>query len=213
MLYARNKNGDIIRSEPKKEGYCRACKQRLITKCGEINVWHWSHKVKECDSFGEGETKWHISWKLLIKKESCEVMIKKISTKHIADIVGNRNTVIELQHSPISPETIWERETFYGNMIWLFDAQDFRDNIDLRKKGFHYTFRWKYPRRIHGFVTKPLYWDFNNGQIFHVKKIHYGTYCGGWGYLYPEETFKRLYLSDVMKDTFLLGDFSTGGIK
>ena len=55
MLYARDKRGEVIRAKPKMEGYCRSCKKRLLTKCGEIKIWHWSHKAKHCDYFGEGE--------------------------------------------------------------------------------------------------------------------------------------------------------------
>jgi hypothetical protein len=42
---------------------------------------------------------------------------------HRADVVTASGGVVELQHSPISPEVIAEREAFYGErMAWIFDA-------------------------------------------------------------------------------------------
>jgi hypothetical protein len=46
----------------------------------------------------------------------------KDGVKHIADIFNSdKNLVIEIQHSNITPVKIKEREDFYDNMIWLID--------------------------------------------------------------------------------------------
>ena len=162
MLYALNKKKEKIKAIPKSNAICPMCDGKVISKCGQIKIWHWSHEsLKDCDSFGEGETYWHIKWKLLVDKEFCEVTIGN----HRADIFIH-NTVIELQNSSISTEDIIKREECYGNMIWLFNAEEFKENIELResddsrkntKNLFYKTFRWKYPRKSLWYCKKPLF--------------------------------------------------------
>lgn len=99
---------------------CPACDSVVIGKCGELIVHHWAHASKlDCDPWSEGETQWHRDWKSCLPPENQEVVIGP----HRADIVLADKTVVELQHSAISPEVIREREQFYGNMIWLFDGR------------------------------------------------------------------------------------------
>lgn len=106
-------------------GFCPDCNDPLIPRCGEINVHHWSHKgERDCDPWGEPETPWHFERKTWFPEEWQEVIIGK----HRAD-VKTPTTVIEFQHSPISPEEIRERETFYGDMVWVVDATPFKKNL------------------------------------------------------------------------------------
>lgn len=108
---------------------CSGCGDDVIAKCGEIKIWHWAHVNKECDSWYEPESAWHIGWKSLAPPDNQEVVIGP----HRADIRTSKGTVIELQHSPISPEEIREREQFYGDMIWIFDASAFSVRMDMEK--------------------------------------------------------------------------------
>ena len=63
---------------------------------------------------------------------------------HRADIRQPEGNVIELQHSPISPKEIQEREEFYGEMVWLLDGRDY----DIRGlAGGATQFRWARARR------------------------------------------------------------------
>jgi len=99
----------------------------LIGKFGTIVKPHWAHKSGvDCDNWGEPEGPWHLGWKSLVKPEFCEVTIRGLRDGsecfHRADVQNDRGTVIELQHSAISPETIAQREAFYGRMVWVFDA-------------------------------------------------------------------------------------------
>lgn len=153
---------------------CPSCREEVISKCGSIKVWHWSHKAdNDCDSWGEGETEWHINWKNEFPKEWQEVVIGK----HRADIKLPSGKVIELQNSSISAEDIQERELFYGNMGWLFNGKTFAKNINLKfhKRSYmtkdveiknhpegYVTFRWKHPIKSLWNVKKPLYIELNN---------------------------------------------------
>ncbi len=106
-------------------GFCPDCHNPLIPKCGEINVHHWSHwGERNCDPWDEPETPWHFERKTWFPEEWQEVTVGK----HRAD-VKTPTTVIEFQHSSISPGEIREREAHYGDMVWVVDTAPFKKNL------------------------------------------------------------------------------------
>jgi hypothetical protein len=121
MLYAKVEDRKV-RAQRGQSGLCPLCGGEVIAKCGSLRAWHWAHKsLVDCDAWSEPVGPWHLSWQNLVRPEFVEVAIGP----HRADIVGDGGDggrVIELQHSPIAPEEIAEREAFYGDMLWLFDA-------------------------------------------------------------------------------------------
>lgn len=126
-----------MRREPEKSGEhasCPICRSAVIGKCGSIVVHHWAHASRvDCDPWSEGETAWHRDWKACVPVENQEVTIGP----HRADIVLANRCVVELQHSPISPAVIREREEFYGNMVWLFDGRSVSCSPPDDKRGCH----------------------------------------------------------------------------
>lgn len=180
-------------------GYCPNCNRTLIAKCGEIKMWHFAHdSLVDCDPWWEPESQWHLQWKSIVRPGSREVVIGN----HRADMIGNGGVVVELQHSPLAPSVVREREGFYGNMMWIVDAKGFRDNVDLRDRTDFHTFRWKWPRRWMNSISKPLYWDFGEDwgsmRLFRVHRIHDGPRVGGWGVLVPVGAFRDEFLSRVL---------------
>ncbi len=136
MIYAHNPEKERIEAVPGATGVCPGCGERLVPKCGEFKVWHWAHNGRhDCDDWHEPETEWHLGWKRLFGKENCEVVMPP----HRADIYGNFNVVIELQHSSISPSEIRKREDFYKKMIWLVDAHPFAENLQFFRNRFKET--------------------------------------------------------------------------
>jgi len=122
-------------------GLCPGCGEGLIGKCGEIMAWHWSHiPGAECDRWGEPEGPWHREWKNAVAgglKDRQEVRISEGAKWHMADAIAGDGWVVELQHSPLSPAEVREREAFYtrtrGGMIWVFDFHTYdRHRRDLR---------------------------------------------------------------------------------
>lgn len=194
MIYAEAESGHRILAAPGRLAVCPSCRQPLVAKCGEIKVWHWAHQSCDCDEWWEPESAWHLSWKSLVCAPACEVPMGR----HRADIVGNRNTVIELQHSSIGLQEAQEREQFYGHMIWLFDAQNYIDNVCFRQREGYKSFRWKWPRMFQARLERPIFWDLGDGHVFQVKKIHQQTPCGGWGRRITRTAFIEYYLSDVL---------------
>lgn len=132
MLKAVDENNNRISPEKGKLGFCQLCKQSVRAYCGEINIHHWRHiEIQNCDSWNEGETEWHRQWKNEFPDDWQEVIIEKDYEKHIADIKTPNGLVLELQNSSISSTTIKIREKFYGKMIWLINANQFKDNFRI----------------------------------------------------------------------------------
>jgi competence CoiA-like predicted nuclease len=95
--------GEKILPEKGMKAECPCCMKEVLSKCGQVNEWHWAHVQKEgCDYFERSETEWHRFHKSKFSKESNEVrFISKSGEIHIADVF-NEDTVFEFQHSSIS---------------------------------------------------------------------------------------------------------------
>ena len=105
-------------------GVCPLCGQAMIAKCGEHRVWHWAHRAnRNCDTWYEPETEWHLNWKNLFPNDWQEVVRRSnVGEKHIADVKTENGTVLEFQHSFLRGEERQSRENFYGNMFWVVDG-------------------------------------------------------------------------------------------
>ena len=130
-------NNKKIKPIPKIKGRCVGCGEEVISKCGTIKVWHWAHHTKKhCDSWWENEGEWHRKWKSYFPESYQEVRMqdKKTGEFHIADIQLNNELVIELQNSAINIDEMKSRENFYKNMIWIVNAEKFKNNIKIGHK-------------------------------------------------------------------------------
>jgi competence CoiA-like predicted nuclease len=125
MYIALDVNKNRIR--PTKEirsGVCQCCNEMVIAKTGDKNVWHWAHAVNsDCPQKGKGA--WHYWWQEQLAINEVEVRDLKWPN-NIADIciVDDRlpfggYLVVELQESPISRDTVKERNGAYKNIMWV----------------------------------------------------------------------------------------------
>ena len=172
MLFAKL-NGEKIAALPKTNAVCPFCEQQVFSKCGEVYAWHWAHKKSEgCDSWYEPESEWHRNWKMIFGKENSEVIIRKGTKKHIADIETKDKVVIELQNSPILKPIIREREEFYGErMLWIINGKSFKHNFSIDDY-FDDDFPSHYKYTGNGIV------DITTGEIItiHNKPKHHAFY-------------------------------------
>lgn len=125
MQFAFAIDNTHLEAEPGKSATCRDCGGRVIAKCGEHRVWHWSHiGRRDCDSWWEPETPWHRGWKGLFPKDSQEIICRsETGENHRADVKTLSGLVIEFQRSPIAPDEQRKREPFYGDrLIWVIDG-------------------------------------------------------------------------------------------
>jgi competence CoiA-like predicted nuclease len=188
-------NNEKIEASPNLRAICPVCNGEVLSKCGEINIWHWAHiSGEDCDSWSEGETEWHRKWKSHFAPECREVIIKRKygnlidgyeTVTHRADILFNKR-VIEFQNSPIDPETVIERENFYGNMIWVVNGEEFGNHFYVRDKKGYYTFKWAWIRKSWLSAKKPLIIDFGGEYMqFVIRKLYENG--NGYGYNYNLE--------------------------
>jgi competence protein CoiA len=57
--------------------------------------------------------------------------------------------------------------------------------------GPYRTFRWKWPHRSLLKCSAPVCFDIGQDNLLQVKKIHWTSYVGGWGYLLSKTQFLR----------------------
>nr|WP_288837445.1 competence protein CoiA family protein [uncultured Flavobacterium sp.] len=196
MLFAKI-HDEKVEATPGQQATCLLCNQPVFSKCGDVNVWHWSHfKDKSCDSWYEPETKWHRNWKFVFGKDRSEIVIQRDCVKHIADILTKNEVVIELQNSPIQKSVIRKRESFYGDlMIWIINGVDFKQNFkiiqsqlyedeeyfrlhspmaikntEFKNKYNELDFVWSWTRRSWEDVVNDVFIDFGDEKLFHVKE-------------------------------------------
>lgn len=187
MFFADDGSGARVEAWPKASAVCPLCRRVVRARCGEVVAWYWAHEQgASCDTWAESETPWHLWWKLRAEPDQREVVMGE----HRADI-RTPSGVIELQHSPIAPEEIREREAFYGRMIWLLDGRrmvlgldEFGvdhvariERVDARqpsglphpRAGFAYWL-WRRPRTSFLAAKKRLFIDFGEEVLEVAEK-------------------------------------------
>lgn len=202
MLYAIGEAGRRVLATPGLKALCPCCRTPVIPKCGDVVVHHFAHRAaSDCDRWSEGESDWHIGWKMRWAEEYREHVFP---SRHRADVYSF-GYVVELQHSGISVAEIEEREAFYGKeaacgMVWLFDATEAVDGERLHTipRGpvgapVHHDFTWFRSRKTIAACRAPLFLDIGNGVVFHVRKFHPGALTRGWGHIITAEEFVRRY--------------------
>ncbi len=216
-------NSEKVEATPKTKGNCPLCNKSVISKCGEVNLWHWAHsKDESCDTWYEPETQWHKNWKLTFGKDNCEIVISKNGIKHIADICTRESIVIELQNSPIQKSIIHKREDFYGEgMIWIINGNPFKDNFSYKRsrsvqldeeeeyylrynplvnkntqaRKDEYDFSWSWYRRSWNNTKRQVFIDFGAENLFWVIE-GMGT-SSGIGKLISKEVFLKKYGGNI----------------
>jgi hypothetical protein len=165
---------------------CCACNNILIAKKGNINMHHYAHdKNTDCiiKRDNDCKTPWHILWQNIAKPEFLEKYMNNDGEIHIADVINEKNMVIEIQHSNLSQEEIEKREKFYDNMIWILDGTDIVKIDDKKDEEYvcvKYTTMFtttnnykvvKITKKFWSKITKKAYIDTGCGMLEIIKHI------------------------------------------
>lgn len=196
MLFAELDTGEKIRARANVEGYCPQCRGLMVAKLGEIMVHHWAHvSNKNCDTWSDGETRWHLAWKSRFPLHTVEQRVTRGDVWHVADVLLPDGIAIEFQHSSISPVDIAAREAFYQRVIWVLDVKDAADRFDFKSDGEQIKFKWDQPRRSFELSNCPVVLDFGDGRMFSVTRWSIGCFFG-WGNFTTRERFIEKYADD-----------------
>lgn len=165
MVIALDTNGKRIHaSEARREMqyYCPVCGKPVILKSGMRNADHFAHIANECvDTWSYDMSEWHIRMQGFFPVDSREVVIKHNGIIHRADVLIE-NTVIEMQHSPISAEEFNDRNEFFISLgyriVWIFDVRDkkYSGQIQYLDEDTNTKFKWSHPIRIFNVLGKRL---------------------------------------------------------
>lgn len=200
MRYA-NVDGERRGAEPGLEGYCPGCGAALVAKCGELVAWHWAHlAADDCDRWAEPVGPWHRSWQDAVDPAFIERPLEMDGEIHRADLIGNDGVIVELQHAVLSTEEIAEREQFYGDMVWLFDATH---RFRHFRSGDWAFFSLGRTRHL-AFCRKPVFLDFGDRVVEVVSFTGIFPECHGIGIQRDRPWFAERFLCDVMVDDVAL---------
>ena len=120
MQYANDQDGNRTEPTPGAHAICPNCGRDVFSKCGDVRVWHWTHKSACTDAWKyEPMSQWHLDWQNQFPKEWQEVYLNKDGEAHRADVLTPNDVVIEFQNSPISRKDIEARERFWPKMMWV----------------------------------------------------------------------------------------------
>lgn len=204
MFLALAPDGSRYRAARGRAAVCPSCGVRMLPKCGDVLSHHWAHeRGADCDRWSEGETEWHLNWKIALAPEDrWEIR----TGNHRADIITRYDRVIELQHSSIAAETIAEREDHYLSahraLIWLFDGSTWA--IRLRHdRGFFWPschFSWERPHLALSVCRAPIFVDLLSNpwahsdigpSILEIVKADWAPITRGRGFAHHVKTFCR----------------------
>ena len=71
MLYAKNNSTNRLLAQPRSKAICGICSSPVLSKCGSIKIWHWSHEsLGDCDTWAEKKmSAWHFDWQDKVKED------------------------------------------------------------------------------------------------------------------------------------------------
>ena len=190
-------------AQPGLSGTCPNCGRTTHAKCGELKAWHWAHRtMRDCDSWWEKETEWHLDWKDQFPPDWQEIVHHaEDGERHIADVKTPDGWVLEFQHSIIRPEERRSREAFYQALIWVVDGK--KRQRDEAK----FLSAWANGEALHPISSKrrinlpksALLRDWT-GSTAHVF-FDFGDKTLWW--LFPASDDMRAYVFQVSRDEFL----------
>lgn len=160
--------------------YCPVCNNTVVLRAGLVNVSHFAHIANQCDDdWNYDMSPWHRKMQSFFPVECREVVLKHDGKTHRADVLLG-DTVIEIQHSPISAEEFEDRNSFFTQqgyrMVWIFDMRKKceEEQIHPLNDQTETVYRWLHPMRIFQSLNAPLTdYDKRFAVYFHLYEDVY----------------------------------------
>lgn len=191
----------------------------VIAKRGTHKCHHFAHKSNTICECSDNKGEWHIWWQNRVKNDNQEVRLLVDKKYHIADIyiskselnnnpIYNNGIIIEIQHSPMTEETMKIRENFYTNngyhLIWIFDCTNweyhtirkYKDKNNNKMMSIRYKKGAKFPlgAQYTGNITKIF--DFGKKDLFVITEQHGPSSVTG--YLITLDDFDKKYIQNAI---------------
>lgn len=136
MLTAKGEDGrriSVINNDGSKntKAFCPCCGKSMVAKAGEVRIPHWAHcKAERCDEWWEPETEWHVEWRNrflnvegAVAKVEIEHVLEKNGAKHFSDVRINDELSLVLRRARLDENTINNRISFFGDLIWIVQGK------------------------------------------------------------------------------------------
>ncbi len=120
-------DGKLARAIAGSRAACPECKNSVYARIPDGAIRHWAHmpladgELRDCSNDAGEMTEWHREWQDLRSDPEC---IEVFRDGFRADAINEADTVVEFQHSSISPAKIAAREEHWGRGVWVLDGTD-----------------------------------------------------------------------------------------
>lgn len=144
MKYANYSNSSrIVPRYSGQRAICPNCGTVVTGKIYYNRINHWAHLKKDCDSWYEPISDWHVEWQNHFPKKNRELLIKRNGVAHRADVRLNNGQVIEIQNSPLSISEVKKRKSFYGkdSLVWVLNADNLASSCFIKQEFFLYRYK------------------------------------------------------------------------
>lgn len=153
-------------AEPGLIGKCQLCNGKMIPKCGNVKVWHWSHEANDHNCTYKPMTQWHYDW-----QNRFDIELREIRTLNntISDILRKDNAVgIEFQNSPFDFNYVQKKEKSTPTVLWVVNIKEQyeRGQISFENK----TIVYMQPKEILYSIGN-LFIDFESGKLCKIKGV------------------------------------------
>ena len=107
-----------------------------------------------------------------------------------------------MQASRLSAEEICSREQFYSEvnkaLMWLFDTEKYRHNINLKHEKRYSWFNWKWSHKSLSYCSR-VFLDLGEDGIFAVRKLSEDA-SAGYGTLWQRKRFVSMFFRRYLQD-------------
>jgi len=148
------------------------CGCPIIAKCGDLNMWHWSHEAQTaCTGIEHDEGFWQAAWHEWALTRGAETDVR-IGRQRVDFVMPNGRQVLLRSEYP-DVRDVERLETVLGDAVWIYRWTQARWDR-LWQGGAHNLFKWRQGSRVLTRHTKPIRLH-HHDRLFVVDNAFMGT--------------------------------------